>query len=185
MSDDYYLNLLDWGKGNLVAVALGEGVWVWNAETGDAQEVYRTEEFGSYISSVQFTPDGNYLAVGLSEGDIQLWNIHTMTKTRTMRGRSTRIGVLSCDRHVISSGGRDGNIWHHDVRKQEHKISVGEFHESDVCGLKWREDGGFLASGGNDNMVAVWDARWGVRPRFSKGEHGAAVKVGVCVKREF
>ncbi|KAJ3032902.1 ubiquitin-protein transferase activating protein, partial [Rhizophlyctis rosea] len=176
MSDDYYLNLLDWSVGNLMAVALDDTVWVWNAETGTAEELYKTPtDTFSYISSVQFTPDGNFLAVGLSEGDIQLWNLQTMSKTRTMRGRATRVGVLSCDRHIVSSGGRDGAIWHHDVRSANHKVAELAFHESDVCGLKWRVDGGALASGGNDNMVAVWDVR-SSRPRFTKGEHLAAVK---------
>ena len=49
-------------------------------------------------------------------------------------------------------------------------------HESEVCGLKWRPDGQMLASGGNDNMVNIWDARSSV-PKHSKTEHTAAVKV--------
>jgi WD40 repeat protein len=28
-------------------------------------------------------------------------------------------------------------------------------HAGEVCGLKWREDGELLASGGNDNVVHV------------------------------
>lgn len=30
-------------------------------------------------------------------------------------------------------------------------------HKSKVCGLKWSETGNFLASGGNDNLVYLWD----------------------------
>ena len=32
--DDYYLNLIDWGSSNQVAVALGCTVYMWNADTG-------------------------------------------------------------------------------------------------------------------------------------------------------
>lgn len=32
-------------------------------------------------------------------------------------------------------------------------------HSGEVCGLKWREDGELLASGGNDNVVNIWDGR--------------------------
>jgi cell division cycle 20, cofactor of APC complex len=35
MVDDYYLNLLAWSSDNAVAIGLGEGVYVWNAETGN------------------------------------------------------------------------------------------------------------------------------------------------------
>ena len=35
LKDDFYLNLLDWGPGNTLAVALGDSVYLWNAETTD------------------------------------------------------------------------------------------------------------------------------------------------------
>jgi len=34
MVDDYYLNLLSWSSDNMVAIGLGEAVYVWNAESG-------------------------------------------------------------------------------------------------------------------------------------------------------
>jgi WD40 repeat protein len=33
--DDYYLNLISWSCTNKVAIALGDTVYIWNAETGD------------------------------------------------------------------------------------------------------------------------------------------------------
>lgn len=30
-----------------------------------------------------------------------------------------------------------------------------------VCGLKWSPDGRFLASGGNDNMLNIWNTSGG------------------------
>ena len=32
--DDYYLNLLSWGKNNVIAVALKNSLYLWNAENG-------------------------------------------------------------------------------------------------------------------------------------------------------
>ena len=31
LSDDFYLNLVDWSQQNMLAVALGSSVYVWNA----------------------------------------------------------------------------------------------------------------------------------------------------------
>jgi WD40 repeat protein len=42
--------------------------------------------------------------------------------------------------------------------------------------LKWRPDGQLLASGGNDNLVNIWDAR-SSQAKITKGNHSAAVKV--------
>ncbi|KAJ3292374.1 ubiquitin-protein transferase activating protein [Borealophlyctis nickersoniae] len=174
MSNDYYLNLLDWSSTNILAVALEDTVWIWNGNTGSAHELCKASG-EKYVSSLQWMADGSYLAVGLSEGDVQLWSMETMSRTRTMRGRAARVGSLSWKESILSSGARDGSIWNHDVRMQNHKVAQLLHHESDVCGLKWRADGDVLASGGNDNQVAIWDARTNT-PRFTKGEHMAAVK---------
>ncbi|KAJ1939571.1 WD repeat-containing protein slp1 [Linderina macrospora] len=76
---------------------------------------------------------------------------------------------------MLSSGCRDGSIWNHDVRIADHKTAELVAHESEVCGLTWRSDGALLASGGNDNLVNVWDVGSNV-PKFSKTQHTAAVK---------
>ncbi|RKO87785.1 WD40-repeat-containing domain protein [Blyttiomyces helicus] len=174
ITDDFYLSLMDWSKTNVLAVALENTVFVHNHETGE------TEALGNVgsqetVGSVQWSPDGNFLAVGLVSGPIQVWSLETMKRVRTMKGRISRVGVLSWDRAMLSSGGRDGSIWHHDVRTPEHKIAALVAHESAVCGLKWRPDGQMLASGGNDNKVMLWDAR-STLPRMVKTDHQSAVK---------
>ncbi|KAJ3013546.1 ubiquitin-protein transferase activating protein [Thoreauomyces humboldtii] len=175
--DDYYLNLLDWSSTNVLAVALQDGVYLWNGNTGDTIRLCdnNRESNSTYISSLQWAPDGSHLAVGRSEGDVEIWSLESHKKMRTMRGRASRVGVLSWDRNVLSSGARDGSIWNHDVRSANHRTGMLMAHESDVCGLKWRPDGLFLASGGNDNQVVIWDARSSV-PKITKTEHTAAVK---------
>lgn len=37
-------------------------------------------------------------------------------------------------------------------------ISRVRTHASEVCGLKWSSRGNLLASGGNDNLVYIWEA---------------------------
>jgi hypothetical protein len=37
--DDYYLNLLDWSAQNVLAVALGQSVYLWNASSGAISHV--------------------------------------------------------------------------------------------------------------------------------------------------
>ncbi|KAJ3211519.1 ubiquitin-protein transferase activating protein [Entophlyctis luteolus] len=175
--DDYYLNLLDWSKDNNLAVALEGTVYVWNGDTGDVVEFCHASENETesgppgMVCSLQWTSDGGHLAVGIGNGDTQIWDFETQTKVRTMRGHTARVGVLSWDRHIVSSG----SIWHHDVRIANHKVGELLGHSQEVCGLKWRADGGLLASGGNDNLVNIWDARSSV-PKSTKSNHNAAVK---------
>lgn len=73
MLDDYYLNLLDWSSSNVLAVALGMTVYLWDATTSSIEELMTVEEEGP-ITSVSWAPDGQYLAVGLNNSTVQLWD---------------------------------------------------------------------------------------------------------------
>lgn len=51
----------------------------------------------------------------------------------------------------------DGKIINNDVRVREHIVETYRGHQQEVCGLKWSASGQQLASGGNDNLLFIWD----------------------------
>ncbi|KAL0579912.1 WD repeat-containing protein slp1 [Marasmius crinis-equi] len=182
MVDDFYLNLLSWSCQNTVAVALESSTYIWRADTGSVVQMGEAPE-GSYVSSVDFSNDGAFLGIGLGNGDVELWDAETGQKLRTMSGHQSQIAVLSWHEHILSSGCGDGSIWHHDVRMPRHKVMELLGHSGEVCGLRWRSDGELLASGGNDNVVNIWDGRVGDvgegargTAKWTKRNHTAAVK---------
>lgn len=173
--DDYYLNLLDWSSSNQVAIGLERNVYVWSADEGSVSCLLETSP-DTYVSSVKWSGDGAYVGVGLGTGEIQIWDVAETTKVRSMFGHDTRVGVMGWDKHLLSSGARSGLVYNHDVRIAEHKVAELVSHTSEVCGLEWRSDGQQLATGGNDNLVSIWDARSLSVPKFTKTNHKAAVK---------
>ncbi|PPR08014.1 hypothetical protein CVT24_011075 [Panaeolus cyanescens] len=182
--DDFYLNLISWSSLNVVGVALANVVYLWNADAGTVQNLGSCPE-GTYVSSVDFSNDGAFIAVGLGNGDVELWDTETGQKLRTMSGHSAQVGCMSWFNHIVSSGCEDGSVWHHDVRVGRHKVMELLGHSGAVCGVKWRADGELLASGGNDNVVNIWDGRVGDAgengdargsAKWTKRNHTAAVK---------
>lgn len=173
--DDYYLNLLDWSSSNQVAIGLERNVYVWSADEGSVSCLLETSP-DTYVSSVKWSGDGAYVGVGLGTGEVQIWDVSEGTKVRSMFGHDTRVGVMGWDKHLLSSGARSGLVFNHDVRIAEHKVAELVSHTSEVCGLEWRSDGQQLATGGNDNLVSIWDARSLSVPKFTKTNHKAAVK---------
>ncbi|KAK5992829.1 WD repeat-containing protein slp1 [Cladobotryum mycophilum] len=173
--DDYYLNLLDWSSGNQVAIGLERSVYVWSADEGSVSCLFETTP-DTYISSVKWSEDGAYVGVGLGTGEVQIWDVSEGQKIRSMFGHDTRVGVMGWNKHLLSTGARSGLVFNHDVRIAEHKVAELVSHTSEVCGLEWRSDGAQLATGGNDNLVTIWDARSLSVPKFTKTNHKAAVK---------
>ncbi|BGP24836.1 WD repeat protein, cell division cycle 20, cofactorof APC complex [Rhodotorula toruloides] len=195
MVDDYYLNVVDWSSTNLLAIGLGEVVYIWNAQTGEVNELCSVgsnsgdssalTEGDEYVCSLKFTEDGSHLAVGLSSGPIMVYDVCAGQRLRTLQGHPTRVPSLSWSGAILASGCRSGEIWNSDVRIAQHNVAQLKGHRGEVCGLEWRPEiagglsgggQGLLASGGNDNVVNVWDCRMTTAPKMSKTNHTAAVK---------
>lgn len=73
--DDYYLNLISWGRDNILAVALGQCVYLWNAASGEINHLLTLAGADDYVTSVQWCDNernSNYIAVGTNLGPVQL-----------------------------------------------------------------------------------------------------------------
>jgi cell division cycle 20, cofactor of APC complex len=92
-----------------------------------------------------------------------------------MNGHTARVSSLAWNGPMLSSGGRDSAIIHHDIRQARHLQSTFLGHQQEVCGLAWSPDGSTLASGGNENALCLWDAAMsGGGGRSSGSGYGAS-----------
>ncbi|XP_062209682.1 protein FIZZY-RELATED 2-like [Phragmites australis] len=174
LQDDFYLNLVDWSSHNVLAVGLGNCVYLWNA---CSSKVTKLCDLGvdDNVCSVGWAQRGTHLAVGTNQGKVQIWDAARCKRIRTMESHRMRVGALAWNSSLLSSGSRDKSILHHDIRAQEDYVSKLTGHKSEVCGLKWSYDNHQLASGGNDNRLFVWNSH-SVQPVLKYTEHTAAVK---------
>uniref|UniRef100_A0A8C4N9P4 Cell division cycle 20 homolog n=1 Tax=Eptatretus burgeri TaxID=7764 RepID=A0A8C4N9P4_EPTBU len=173
--DDFYLNLVDWGDNNRLAVALAQTVYVWYSATMSVNMICQMPAENDYCSSVAWMKGSNYLALGTKTADVQIWDVEVGKRLRTMQGHGARVGALSWSPPILSSGSRFGTINHHDVRAPEHVQFSVQAHQQEVCGLAWSPSGQYLASGGNDNAVSIWPSS-GSTPVHTFTHHHAAVK---------
>lgn len=54
--NDYYLNLIDWGKNNMLAVCLGDGAFVWNASTQDGHQFFSSDNSLMIPTAIGWSP---------------------------------------------------------------------------------------------------------------------------------
>ncbi|EYC45545.1 hypothetical protein Y032_0424g1220 [Ancylostoma ceylanicum] len=164
--DDYYMNVIDWSSSGIVAVALSCTLYLWNADSGEIQVLFELDESNemNLITSVKWSADGKFLAVGFKDGSLKLYDPHRTAppngklELRTMKPpRQSRNGVLGWRGAVVSAGYQSGQIIHHDVRVAKHITGIWDGHEREVVGLHWSPNQTKLATGSGDNTVRVWD----------------------------
>jgi len=70
------LNVLDWGSSNLLAVALGTTVYVFDVARGDIQQLCDVEaeegEGPQYVSSLRWDQTGQQIAVATNMAEIKV-----------------------------------------------------------------------------------------------------------------
>ena len=204
--DNFYINVLDYSKFNILSVALSNEVYLYNTENFCIEKlpIINNNNNNSNsnndneipISSLKFMNDIAALAIGYYSGFIEIWDIVKNTKIRTLNGHDNRVGCLNWNEYILASGSKDSKIYNHDVRLKEHIIHKLLYHKQEICSLKYNYDGNLLASGGNDNMVYIYDIRKfcnnnnsinncnknininnnNTRPLFSLSYHTAAIK---------
>ena len=188
--DDFYLNLLDWSSKNQIAVGCSSSVILWNNNKTQSETLFtydisrdnnnqnNANNNNKYVSSLIWSEEGDKLAVGNSKGLVELYDINKKELISSFKGHSERVGVVSWNKNILSSGSKDYSIITRDIRcKDNNENLIRKFlgHQQEVCGLKWSFDGSLLASGGNDNNLMVWSLHSN-KPLMCNNDHIAAVK---------
>jgi cell division cycle protein 20 (cofactor of APC complex) len=172
--DDFYAHPIDWSAGNVVAVALTETVFLFDAVSGRTEQLLALPE-GS-VTGLRWTGEGLHLGVGTTNGDVQIWDGAAKRQLRSLKGHAGHVGALAWHEHVLSSGAADAEVHHHDVRVRDHLVGrLAGAHADLICGMDY-SSGGTLASGGNDNTVCIWENTTAKVPLHTLTEHRAAVK---------
>jgi WD40 repeat protein len=95
----------------------------------------------------------------MPDATVLIFDVDKGKQVRIMRGHTSRVSSLSWSSSTLTSAGGSGAIMNSDVRQKMHLMSMLEYHSKAVCGLTWSREHDYLASGGADHLVALWDHR--------------------------
>lgn len=153
--------------GTLVATSSTDGVWLWDAETGEQVRVLPSQEF---INGIAFHPDGVMLAAAsctepliqnnirtCNLGEVRLWDVETGTALAVLAHPDEVQSVaFSPDGSRLASGDTDGVVYLWDV-EAEAEIAMLVGHVQRVLALAFNADGDLLASGSIDQTIRLWE----------------------------
>mgnify|MGYP000409707557 CR=1 FL=1 len=139
----------------LAAAGFAQYVTLFDAQSGAVSQ--RLEGPAADLRAVTFSPDGGQLAAGGRGGRIRVWPLPRASTFRDLQSSTARIRALAWlpdGQRLASAGhGRTISIWEPSSGKEHYRFPcpAGTVMAMTVCGEDW------LATGGSDNVVRVWN----------------------------
>jgi WD40 repeat protein/predicted Ser/Thr protein kinase len=139
----------------LLVVAEGK-VRFWNTETG-IEVKSPVEPPANDAVRVAFSPDGKWIAFGMTDGTVSLHNLLSGEAPRLFHEHSSHVAEVcfSRDSTLLASGERNNRIAVYDVRQQR-ALKCFEAHTDWIWGLAFAPDGKTLVSTSYDGTIKFW-----------------------------
>ncbi|MEC4811681.1 MAG: NB-ARC domain-containing protein [Scytonema sp. PMC 1069.18] len=127
------------------------------------------ETFGGVLS-VAFSPDGELLALGDTNGEIRLYQVSDWKQLLLCKGHTNWVVSLafSPDGKTFASGSRDYIVKLWNVSTGECLQSLQE-HDDEVWSVAFSPNGNTLISGSDDHTIKLWSVNTGQCLKTFKG----------------
>ncbi|PKX93693.1 uncharacterized protein P174DRAFT_459847 [Aspergillus novofumigatus IBT 16806] len=191
--------------GKFVAAAAGETLQIWDVHHGQLQETFQRGVIR--VSSVDFSPTGQRLAVGFWDGIVQIWNVETgswsllqtleageWVQSVAFSGDGRRLAIASQATIQVSQGTLAGHTspvgsitaspcgkW---LATGSEDCAVGLLvrtltgHTSLTNRVEFSADGKLIATGSKDSTIIIWDAQTGDTIHIFTGHSGHVLASG-------
>lgn len=160
--------------GNYLATGSNRAAQIFNVETGqkvrsfpaETKKKVTNEKDDSYVRSVCFSPDGQFLVAGAEDRTVKIWDIQSGILKHSLVGHELDIYSLdfSSDNKLIVSGSGDGKVKIWDMSSGKNVYTLGNDDvgpKEGVTSVALSPDGKIVAAGSLDCAVRLWDTQTG------------------------
>jgi cell division cycle protein 20 (cofactor of APC complex) len=183
VSNDFYSHMVDSISSDLIAFGLFNQVVLYSLEKSCFIRILHpdSEDILGNVSSISVNPNKtDIIAVGNNKGAINLLDLNKASIFKIVNKHFLRVGSLKfhpMKEYLLASGSKECSVSVQDTRLGSNRPPIVSFdHKGEICGLSWQRSGHCLASGGNDNIIKIWDLRKQSKCLMKIKEHSAAIR---------
>jgi WD40 repeat protein len=157
-----YITSLTWNTSGekLAATSAAGEVIIW--KNGEITHLQTTTD--KSLDCLDFSADGQYLAVGGQDGNVKIWQENQLITTlENAPAWVDKLAWNPINNLLAFSLGRYVQVW--DAETAEIVVTL-PFENSSILGIDWRKDGKYLAIGGYQGLK-VWNSEdWDQEPNI-------------------
>jgi len=143
---------------SLIATSSDKSVTLWNSD-GEQKFVFERQ---GVITHINFSPDGQYIAVASRDNSATLWDTKTGEKLFVVGHKKTINHVaFSPDSRYLLTASTDKMAAMWDIEKKEQQLSMQ--HNGTIKKIIVSTDNRFIATAAYDKTAAIWSATTGER----------------------
>ncbi|WNM59732.1 WD40 repeat domain-containing protein [Candidatus Nitrospira allomarina] len=140
--------------------------WIGAASLDNESQLFTLAASGLGVKSLALASDGLILAAALSNGCVDIWNIESRDKIRTvktgLRGYALGIVISPGNDLLFTGGATDSRKGEIDVWSLADGSFIQKFECNDeIASLAITPDGSMLISGSMNGLLQVWDPKTG------------------------
>lgn len=144
------------GFENQLAACMARDVYIINSDTGDILESWQTN---SQATSLNFSPDGRYIAATEDTGSVYVWDVQTRQRKVRWEAAGENLSAIRFipdgDHFLVAAGDESGglHIWN---LKTEIKVFYLKRQADKIHEIAITSDGKTLATASQDYSVNLW-----------------------------
>ncbi|CCW63054.1 unnamed protein product [Phytomonas sp. EM1] len=175
--------LIDWGSNNKLIIGLKDSLYSWDAESRTAAKVLQLQE-DMCIGNVHWLHRCACIALSTGGGTTAIYDCRSSSFIRALRlpaGMDVTCLDVNGPVLAVASNGPTGCTQAFDLRAKNALIASYEGHSAPITAMQYcTAEPFYLATGGREGHVRIWDARRTHQPRYAFDEVHSGSVSAIC-----